>query len=215
MISKKFIYILTVLVISCLSVQAIEKASVNYEENRIDYSRLNYQKTLKEADNYFTKYETSHNEQDLTTALGKYYIATKINPNDLYSNIQLARIYGQKHSDRLAKSYFNKGLDINKKDPYLNYYFGEFYFSRNDYRRALRYYKTSYNNGYSDFYDLNVKLGTLYEKLADLVKAESYYQKANSLNKQSSYLSDKILQIQSLNYDQSEYYPKNRKLRWR
>lgn len=206
MIYKKFLLLFIFAILSGLSAQAIEKASVKYEENLIDYSVLDADKILKEADTFFEKYETSSDSKYLTTAMGQYYILTKIYPLEMYPTVQLARTYDEKKLDRLAKEYFNKGFDINKKDPYLNYYFAEFYNKRRDYKRALRYYKIAYNNGYSDYYDLNVKIATIYEKFADLVSAKYYYDRAYSLDSSKTFLKDKSQEIQSLNYDKSEYY---------
>ena len=185
---------------------AIEKAEIKYDDNYVDYSLLNADKVMAEADDFFDKYEQTKNPAHLTTAMGKYYILTKIYPTEIYPNVQLARTYGEKNLDRLAKSYFNKCYNIDKHDPYLNYYFGDFYYSRKDYKRALRLFKIAYNYGYSEYYDLNLKIATIYEKFADLKNAKYYYNRAYSLNKSASTLKDKVQQIESLNYDKSEYY---------
>lgn len=211
MICKKLLYVFLFLAVFQCSGFAVEKASVKFEKNLIDYNVLNSQQILKEADSFFAQYEATNEWKYLSTAMGKYYILTKIYPNDMYSIVQLARTYDAKHIDRLAKEYFSIGYDINKKDPYLNYYCGDFFYKRADYKRALRCFKIAYQNGYSDYYDLNVKIATIYEKFADLVSAEYYYKKASAMNPSSSYLADKAQQIRSLNYDKSEYYYNIRK----
>ena len=113
------------------------------------------------------------------------------------------------NSEPPSKSSFqvinNICLDINRKDPYLNYYLGDFYYKRRDFKRALRYFRIAYNNGYRDYYDLNYKIATIYEKFADLLKAKYYYEKAYSINPSASNLKDKTLQIESLNYQQTGY----------
>ena len=206
MIYRKLLYFIICFIFLGLSSFAIEKASIKYDEDLIDYTKLNAETVLKEADFFFEKYETTQDKKFLSTAMGKYYIVNKIHPVDMYTTVQLARTYDFAHLDRIAKEYFSIGYDINKKDPYLNYYHGEFYLRRNDYKRALRYYKIAYNNGYSDFYELNAKIATIYEKFADLKNARYYYEKAYSINPENSFLKDKALQIESLNYDKSEYY---------
>ena len=211
MICKKILLLCLLFIISGLSALAIEKASVKYEENLIDYFALDSQKILTEADNFFAQYEQTLNKKYLSTAMGKYYILTQIFPVDMYPTVQLARTYDAANLDRIAKEYFNIGYDINKSDPYLNYYYAEFYYKRRDYKRALRYYKIAGNNGYGDYYDLNVKIATIYEKFADLLNAKYYYERAYSMNPSNSYLKDKALQIKSLNYDKSEYYNSIRK----
>ncbi len=194
------------LLISVLPSFSVEKGSVKYEENLIDYSVLNGQDVLNEADYYFEQYETTGDKKYLTTALSKYYIVTKIYPVEIYPMVQLARAYDEKNLDRFAKEYFNTCYNINKKDPYLNYYFGDFYYKRRDYKRALRYFRIAYTNGYENYYDLNLKIATIYEKFADLSKAKYHYNKAFTLNQDNTNLKDKVLQIESLNYDKSNYY---------
>ena len=206
MICKKFIYALIILITCSLSANAFQKATVKYEENPIDYSVLNPDTVMAEADKYYAKYEETGNEKYLSTAMGKYYILTKIYPVEMYPNVQLARTYDEKHLDRLAKSYFNRSLNINKYDPYLNYYFGDFYYKRQDYKRALRHFKIAYNNGYDQYYDVIVKIATIYEKFADLKNAKYYYGKALSINSADSKIKEKAEKINSLNYDTSEYY---------
>lgn len=206
MICKNFLYLLISLVIFVFPVYAVEKGSVKYEDNLMDYSVLDDKKILEEADLFFEQYEQTGEKKYLNTAMGKYYIITKIHPLEIYPMVQLARTYDEKHLDKFAKQYFNICYDINKKDAYLNYYFGDFYYKRNDFKRALRYFKVAYSNGYDGYYDLNLKIATIYEKFADLLRAKYYYEKAYSLNQQNTNLRDKALQIESLNYNNSGYY---------
>ncbi len=206
MICKKFASLFALLCIIITPVFAVEKGSVKFEENLIDYSVLDANKILTDADSFFEQYETTGDKKFLNTAMGNYYLVTKVFPLEIYPMVQLARTYDGKKLDRFAKEYFNICLDINRKDPYLNYYLGDFYYKRRDFKRALRYFRIAYNNGYRDYYDLNYKIATIYEKFADLSKAKYYYEKAYSMDNSKTNLQDKILQIDSLNYDQSEYY---------
>ena len=206
MICKKFASLFALLCIIITPVFAVEKGSVKFEENLIDYSVLDANKILTDADSFFEQYETTGDKKFLNTAMGNYYLVTKVFPLEIYPMVQLARTYDEKKLDRFAKEYFNICLDINRKDPYLNYYLGDFYYKRRDFKRALRYFRIAYNNGYRDYYDLNYKIATIYEKFADLSKAKYYYEKAYSMDNSKTNLQDKILQIDSLNYAQSEYY---------
>ena len=208
-ICKKLLYLCISLLIFVLPSFSIEKGSVKYEDNLMDYSVLDGQKILEEADGYFEQYETTKDPKYLSTAMGKYYMVTKIYPVEIYPMVQLARTYDEKKLDRFAKEYFSICYDINKKDPYLNYYLGDFYFKRDDYKRALRYFKRAYENGYSEYFDLNLKIATIYEKFADLLTAKYYYEKAFSLDRTNTNLKDKALQIESLNYGNSGYYNNN------
>ncbi len=205
-ICKKILCLFICLIIFVLPCFSVEKGSVKYEDNLMDYSVLDGQKILQEADAFFKQYETTKDVNCLGTAMGKYYIVTKIYPVEIYPMVQLARTYDEKKLDKFAKEYFSICYDINKKDPYLNYYLGDFYYKRNDYKRALRYFRRAYDNGYSEYYDLNIKIATIYEKFADLLKAKYYYEKAFAMNPTNTSLKDKTLQIESLNYYNSGYY---------
>lgn len=185
---------------------ALQKGTVQYDGVYVDYSVLNGSNMLKSADSHFGQYESSHDAKMLTTAMGEYYTVTKIYPLDLYPVVQLARAYDESGLDKLAKEYFSKALGMDKEDAYLNYYYGDFYYKREQYRRALKLFNRSYNNGYENVYDINLKIATIYEKLADLKSAKYYYNRAYSINPSASALKDKVMQIESLNYDKSDYY---------
>ena len=138
--------------------------------------------------------------------MSKYYLLTKIDYSQITPYIQLARIYDEKNNNRLAKEYFYKASNLDVNNPYANFYFGEFYFKRNDYKRALRYYNIAYNNGLNNSYDLNLRLATIYEKFADLVNAKKFYEVSYSMNPNNVELRQKIQSLNELNYDKSEYY---------
>ena len=164
---------ITLLILSCSHSYAAQSGYLEYNSVLFDYSKLNAAAIQKEADEYFEKFITSSDElfkeQYLNAAMSKYYLLTKIDYSQITPYIQLARIYDEKNNNRLAKEYFYKASNLDVNNPYANFYFGEFYFKRNDYKRALRYYNIAYNNGLNNRYDLNLRLATIYEKFADLV----------------------------------------------
>ena len=190
----KWFFIL--IIFTSLPVFALEKGGISYDG--IDYSKLNASKIRTEADAFWDKYEQTNDLAFLTTATAKYYVLTKINPLDIYSIVQLAKSYGELGNYKYAKSYFNRAISIDKNDPYTNYYYAEFYFKRNNYRKALRYYMIAYDSSYSNNENLNIKIATIYEKFADLHKAKYYYERAYSINSSSGYSKDKIIQLQSI-----------------
>lgn len=205
-IYNKLLYLLVWCIILHLPAFAIEKGSVKFEDNLLDYSVLDGQRILKEADYFFEQYENTGDKKYLSTAMGKYYIVTKIHPVEIYPMVQLARTYDEKKLDKFAKGYFSTCYNINKQDPYLNYYLGDFYYKRRDFKKALRFFKVAYANGYENYYELNLKIATIYEKFADLLRAKYYYDKAYSLSNENTNLKDKTLQIDSLKYEESGYY---------
>lgn len=164
---------------------ALEKGSLEYNDNFVDYSKLSPKEFKHNGDYYFVlsqRLTSEYKKKDAeTNALGEYFVLTKINSNDPYAFVQMGRIYTARHQDILAKENFFRALNISSYDPYANYFFGEYYYYNHDYRRALKYYLVAYDNGYSNVYDLNLKLAKLYEKLGDMGKAKELYLKSYSI----------------------------------
>ncbi len=198
------------------SANAVEFGAVQYDHNNtyIDYSKFSSSAVKKSADAYFYKALESNNADDkkenLKKAAGEYFILTKINPYDLYAIDQIARIYDFEGKNSYAKGYFYKALEINKNHAPTNFYFGDYYYSRKEYQKALKYYNKALSNGYKVDYDILAKMGTMYEKLGDLQKANQYYKKAVVLKKDND-IATKIKEIEELKYSDTEYYKKRRK----
>ncbi len=186
-----------------------ELGRIEYNPNLLDYSKLNFNKIKSEADNNFNLFLQSTNETDknnyLNTATSKYYILTKIDPSQIVPYIQLGRIYDYTDHPRLAKESFCKAININPISPYTNLYFGDFYYNRRDYTKALRHYRIAYNNGLNNKYELNLKLAIINEKLADLTNAKKFYEITYKM-KPDEKIQEKIQLLNELNYDKSEYY---------
>lgn len=183
---------------------------MEYDEYKINYSNLNKKEIQAEANLNFNKsfngVEKEEHDKYIDVAMRNYYVLTKINSQDIFPYVQLARIYDDKNKNRLAKEYFFKASNINVNDPYANFHFGEFYFKRNDYKRALKYYNIAYNNGYNNRYELNLRLATIYEKFADLINAKRFYEVSYSMKPEDAELLEKLNALSELKYDQSEYY---------
>ena len=196
---------------------AVEYGTVHYDKsnNVIDYSQFNREQTLKFADLFFDRAIKSENEdfkkELLDEAVGQYFILSKIDPNDLHVLIQLGRIYDYKHKNNYAKGYFYQALEINKNYAPANYYFGDYYYSRKDYKKALYYYEIAFKNGYKENYDVLIKMATMYEKLGDLLRANQYYKKAFLIKRDKSEIADKIREMEDINYKNTGYYNKHRK----
>lgn len=186
-----------------------ELGRIEYRSILFDYSKLDYKKIKNEADYNFNLYLQSTNETDknkfLNTATSKYYILTKIDNSKIEPYIQLGRIYDYTDHPRLAKEAFFKAININPSNPYTNFYFGDFFYNRRDYKRALKCYKIAYNNGLNNKYELNLKLAIIHEKFADLINAKKYYEITYKI-KPDTKIQEKIQLLNELNYDKSEYY---------
>lgn len=203
--------LLLFLIINYTEIQSFAYPNGKIEYNYIlfDYSKLNFQKIKNDADKNFEMFLNAKNETDkrnyLDLATSKYYILTKVDYSRIEPYIQLGRIYDYTNHPRLAKENFSKAINIEANNAFANFYFGEFYFKRRDYKRALKYYKVAYNNGFNNTYDINHRLAVIHEKFADLVNSKKYYEISNSI-KPDSKIQEKIQLLNELNYDKSEYY---------
>lgn len=191
--------------------QAMQKGSLEYLENRFDYSTLNPFELIQAGDIYFEQALNTKNklkrEKFFRYAMGKYFLTSKADSKNVYPYVQMGRIYDKMQQDSYAKSSFYKATNLDYYNPYANFHFGEYYFDRREYFKALRYYVIAYQNGYENNFELVSKIGVIYEKLGDLINARDFYNKAQELNpEQAPEYIQKLQQIDSLKYDESEYY---------
>lgn len=196
-------------------VYGVEFGTVHYNNALVDYSKIDKSSTLKLADSYFNKALNTEDKNEknslLKKASGKYFILTQMDPKDLYPIVQMARVYDFENQNSYAKAYFFKALKIDKKNAATNYYFGEYYFTRDDYKRALYFYNTAFENGYKENFDVLIKMAVMYEKLGDLLRANQYYKKAFLIKPNDTELPDKIRQLEELKYKNTGYYNKTRR----
>ena len=200
---KKITLLLLLFGIMC-SFGCVAKASTSKDSDDklylINYKNLDKNYLRAEARKNLTYYWNCKDkflkEKYLNSAMNKYYIISQIDCSDIDAYIQLARIYDEKHIDSLAIAYFYKAQNINKETPHLNFYFGDYYFKRNDYKKALYYYKIAYNKGIQNS-NINYKLGKIYEKLADLENAKKFYQLAYN-GKPDKLIGEKIHSLNGL-----------------
>lgn len=208
---KKLIYILILIVIFNNSAKAdmleaeVRYGSVPYEFKYGDEKKFleNANVAMLLADRAKTPDEKSYYLQD---AMHYYFMVEKINKTSIEAQIGLAKIYDELKFDRIAKRHFYTALCINSQNPSANLSFANFYYKRNDLIKALKYYNRAYKFGYNNNYYLNERLGTVYEKLADINNAKKFYQSAYTLNSSSKALSNKIRLLDDLNYSNSQYY---------
>jgi len=189
----------------------------NEEKNlSVDYSKFNIESTKAAADKLFAAALETEDEdekaQDLTNAAAQYYILTNLNKADTYPCIQLARIYDLQKNDAYAKAYFYRVLGMNYKNADANFYFAEFYFTRNNYKKALEYYQKAINFGKEPDAATLKKIGQIYERFGDIPRASNYYKKSLELNPQDKELTGKINENAKEEYEKSGYY--KRRLRY-
>lgn len=187
------------------------EGTVEYNEVNIDYDILSPAHYRHLGDAFLTQAEKPNatNEERrffYGEALGSYITATEINPDiiDLYGKI--GYIYGRLHKYGLAQSYLNKGLNMDEKNPVVNFYFGGLTFDMQNFNKALKYYKAAKKYGYPNRYAVLYRLGETNEKLGDLVKAREAYTAALALRPNNEELKSKIRLIDDLKYKNSQYY---------
>lgn len=189
---------------------AINFGEIKYNDNFIDYSRIDNVQTLNAADYYFNKALNTSNKIEkkeyLKKASAEYFILTKFEPDNLYSIVQLARIYDLTEKNSYAKGYFFQALKIDKNNAITNYYFGDFYYKRREYTKALYFYNKAFENGLQENPEIIMKMASIYEKLGDLLRANQYYKKAFLLNVTDSKLPNKIRSLEAIKYKNTGYY---------
>lgn len=142
----------------------------------------------------------------LEQAMRFYYLTNAIDCLQIDANIGLGRVYDAMGLDRQSKDFFSRSINMNPLNSKANFYFGNYYFKRKDYVTALNFYKNAYTNGMSDNFELNFRIGVIYEKLADLSSAKVFYKKALELSPTDTKLPEKIRLLDELNYSDSQYY---------
>lgn len=190
---------------------SLQKGSLEYLDNRFDYSRLNPNKLNSEGDSYFEQALAAEGKRSreklFQYAMAKYFLTSKADSKNVYSYVQMGRIYDDMNLNKYAKEAFYKATNLDYRDPFANFHFGEYYFKRRDYNRALGYYLLSYENGFENNFELNFRLAVIYEKLGDLINAKKFYNTSYELNpEKAAEYQQKLQQIDGLNYDKSEYY---------
>lgn len=143
--------------------------------------------------------------EDMTNALLIYSILQDVNPNNPVYPVKLGILYDKIGKDRYAKGGFSRAIGVDSSFPDSYFYFGEFYYKRQLYRSALRYYKRALEHSYKPSYDLYYRLGDIYEKFGDTKNALKYLKLASEQSPNSE-LDNKIKFVEGMNGKNSAYY---------
>lgn len=208
---KKLVYLFVFILFNIFLCNQIVFAQSDVDTNlSVDFSKFDSERSKNTADYFFQKALESDNtndkEENLKKSAAQYYIVTNTDKANPYAYIQLARIYDMQKNDSYAKAYFFRALGINSTNSDANFYFGDFYFSRNQYRKALDYYQKALQYGKTDNSMLYKNIGYIYERFGDLPRANFYYKKSIALNPGDKDLASKVEESVEDEYEKSGYY---------
>lgn len=206
-----FLLIIFVLSFGQIPSVAYIKGNVEYSIPT-DYEKLSEQELADKANKYFflaEKYEDGIVNEDITNALFLYSVLQHKNPENIIYAVRQGVLYDKIGVDRYAKGCFSKAISINKTIPEPYFYFGEYYYKREEYRKALKYYNEAYNKGFVTNYNLLYKMGDIYEKFGDTRSSLKYLNEAKKQSPNPE-LENKIKRVESQDLINKEYYSDTR-----
>lgn len=213
---KTFINVVITLFLAISSMSYAFEGHIKFSDSYIDYSKLNFNELNSVGNEFLLSAENSSDKsiqkEYYSKALLYYNVASKVQPENIIPFIRLGQIYGKTAQFDLAQKNFFIATNLEAKNPEANYYFGNFYFDEQMYRKALKYYLLAFKNGYETDFDTNLKLALVYEKLADLESAKKYYKNAFLIKPADKRLRNKIHLSDDTNYRNSGYYLFKRKM---
>ena len=203
--SIKILAVLIGIVISSNIAYSAIQGGIDYQIP-IDYSKLDRETIETKANIYYDKaLKTSVLNDDMTTALNLCRILTNIAPDNVEYALRLGKLYDTIDKSKYAKGEFYRARSLapNRPEPY--FYLGEHFYGQEQYRKALKFYKQAYDNGYSNNYPTLYKIGDLYEKLGDTRNAIFYLEKASEIEPGID-LDLKLQQIKNVDSLNKDYY---------
>ena len=196
---------------SGLSANSAIRGKIDYSIP-VDYSKLSESEIEAKAKVYYfnaLKYKDNEVNEDITNALMLYNVLLNINPDSIPYCLKLGSLYDKLGMDKHAKGNYSRAIGIDSSQPEPYFYMGEFYYKREMYRKALKYYGEAYSRGYTTNYDMLYKIGDIYEKFGDTRSALKYLQDASAQNPNSE-LDNKIKRIEAQHSINNEYYSDTR-----
>lgn len=178
----------------------------------IDYSKINKEEIESQANLYYNlalKTNSGKLNEEITTSLNLYTILNNTEPDNIIYPTRLGVLYDLIGKDKYAKGNFYKaiGIDNTKPEPY--YYFGEFYYKRQSYKKALNMYNKAFVNGYNRHYETVYQIGDIYEKFGDTQASLKYLRMASELSPNEN-LDKKISKVENADKINREYYSNTR-----
>lgn len=159
---------------------------------------------LIDGNKFYRDYIVKKNQELLDKAYLNYYKASEKSPSSS-SYLGMGMVLMEKKLDSVAKKYLYKAYNIDEQDPATNYYLAKYSEHNKDYLRALNFYTRAYEYGYSNNYDVNYSIASIYEKVGDYEKAKRFYKLAKTLNPDIGDAQERILIIEKLEQNKYKY----------
>ncbi len=187
---------------------AVNFASIEYDVP-IDYSKIDKNALADQANLLFNHFEQITDEEYrkkyIQALLNRYAVLSVMDPSDPFYFTRLGILYDEMGNDTLAMSNFFKATNLVPNYQYASFSFGNYYYKRGYYRKALYQYKLAAGIVSPYSYQRFMKLGSVYEKLGNFKLAleayKSAYQEQNGLE-----LYNKILLLEDLNSKNMLYH---------
>lgn len=206
-LSITFLFTILLFLVCCNSVYSAIKGGVEYSLP-VEYSHLSENELASKANKYFylaQKYEDNILSDEMTDALMLYSVLCNVNPKNATYPIKLGILYDKLGKDRYAKGNFSHAIKLGTANFSGYYYFAEFYYKREMYRHAIKYYNLAFINSNGEDYNTLYKLGDIYEKFGDTKKSLEFLQKAYQISPNPN-LQSKITRIKNFDAVNKAYY---------
>ncbi len=132
----------------------------------VDYSQFNQTELESEAERYYEQAAgTAELNESMSAALNLYTMLTNAYPENIHYAIKLGKLYDILGKDRYAKGQYYRAISINPELPEPYFCLGEYFYSREQYRKALKFYLKACDKGYSNHPLTKEKLNLIYKKL--------------------------------------------------
>ena len=198
------------ILLSFCPVFAVQKGVIEYSVP-IDYSLIDESSLNEHAELLFSEYSTSSDETLkkglLLELLSDYTILSNINKDNPLYFTRLGIIYDKLGKDRWAISNFCRGSNLVPDYAYAFHSFGNYYFNRSEFRKALNEYLRAYDYGFDKHYENLYQIGIVYEKLGDFSLSIRYLKLAQAC-KESEDLAKKIQLLEEMLEKNSLYNQK-------
>ena len=113
-----------------------------------DYTKLNQAELEIKAESLYSQAITAGTlNNNVTSALNMYAMLMNAYPENIIYPVKLGKLYDSIGKDRYAKGYYYRAMNIDKANPEPYFCLGDFFYKREQYRKALKFYTKAYERG--------------------------------------------------------------------